>query len=574
MPLKPPRAPKTSKVHYAAQSESLTDVLLANTVAKWQAGMPEEERNLHRYSGHVERVHPETGQAEWVRGDWESLAEGALAFFREVLKFRPKPYQEEMVRRLCRRKRLCARAPRGAGKSAIMASIIIWFAVAHGECKIPTTAGSWRQLEEYLWPEIHKWVQRGDWTLLPKAEKPLLNNLSFEFDGARTRRAFAVTSDQPELIEGAHADAVLLVFDEAKAIVESIFDAAEGTLARGNKWAICASTPGSPTGRFYDIQSGKPGTEDWEVMHITYEDVRDGILDPEEREQYIQWAEQRKKQWGADSPMYRNHVLGEFADTNDEQVVPLAWVELAHERYAAWKKEGFPVEAQDVRKLGVDVAGQGKDRTCIARRVGYRIRKVTRHAKQQSPQVVALVLAEGREYPCVNIEADGMGAPIVQYAQRELRDLVDAQDPVYAQAGIRIYGVISGGKSEERDASGELRFRNTRSRMWWRMRELLDPANGYEVCLPPDPDLTADLTTPKWSLEGDMICVEKKDDIRKRLPKGRSTDAADAVIIAFHDRGTPVVTAQVKVEVNTGPGALETFYNPVRAWPGYGGRRW
>jgi hypothetical protein len=93
-------------------------------------------------------------------------------------------------------------------------------------------------------------------------------------------------------------------------------------------------------------------------------------------------------------------------------------------------------------------------------------------------------------------------------------------------------------RTDQRDISGELGFVNKRSAAWWSMREFLDPANDSHICLPPNDDLTAELTTPKWRVvSGGRIFVEGKDDIRKRL--GHSTDYADAVIQAFYTPPPP-----------------------------------
>lgn len=64
--------------------------------------------------------------------------------------------------------------------------------------------------------------------------------------------------------------------------------------------------------------------------------------------------------------------------------------------------------------------------------------------------------------------------------------------------------------------------------MWWRLREMLDPAFDPILALPPEDALTGELVAPKWWVTpGNKIAVESKEDIAKRL--GRSTDYADAV---------------------------------------------
>jgi hypothetical protein len=100
------------------------------------------------------------------------------------------------------------------------------------------------------------------------------------------------------------------------------------------------------------------------------------------------------------------------------------------------------------------------------------------------------------------------------------------------ELGHDVFAFNAAEKSEQIDMSGELGFVNMRSAAWWTMRELLDPANGFDIALPPNDRLTGDLTAPHWRVvSGGRIQVESKADIRKRL--GRSTDHGDAVVMAF-----------------------------------------
>jgi hypothetical protein len=85
--------------------------------------------------------------------------------------------------------------------------------------------------------------------------------------------------------------------------------------------------------------------------------------------------------------------------------------------------------------------------------------------------------------------------------------------------------------TDHKDRSKELGFLNKRAAAWWRLREMLDPAFGPELALPPDDLLTGDLTAPHWFVRsGAKIQIESKDEIKKRL--GRSPDSGDAVVQA------------------------------------------
>jgi hypothetical protein len=90
----------------------------------------------------------------------------------------------------------------------------------------------------------------------------------------------------------------------------------------------------------------------------------------------------------------------------------------------------------------------------------------------------------------------------------------------------------AGEASRARDRSGELGFANRKAEALWALREALDPANAPDIELPADETLVGDLVAPHWHVDSrSRIIIESKDDIRRRL--GRSTDAADAVVMAF-----------------------------------------
>ena len=108
-----------------------------------------------------------------------------------------------------------------------------------------------------------------------------------------------------------------------------------------------------------------------------------------------------------------------------------------------------------------------------------------------------------------------------------------ARDHLVAQ-GIIVEPVVFSQGSNALTRDGQLTFHNVRSELWWGVREALDPMTGDGIALPPDRRLAAQLAAPTWTLRGNAIVIESKDEIRKRL--GGSTDDADAVILAWHKR--------------------------------------
>src|SRR5262249_46062471 len=75
------------------------------------------------------------------------------------------------------------------------------------------------------------------------------------------------------------------------------------------------------------------------------------------------------------------------------------------------------------------------------------------------------------------------------------------------------------------------RLTNTRAAMYWRLREALEPETGDNLCLPPDPELLADLTAPRFEGRSSGIVVGAKGKMSARV--GRDPDAGDAVALHF-----------------------------------------
>ncbi len=458
-------------------------------------------------------------------------------------------YQDETLKNLVKHKRAAVRGPHGLGKTALNAITILWFAFTRDgtDWKVVTTASAWRQLTKYLWPEVHKWVRRVKWDAIgrPPLQRGVeLLDLSLKL---RTGEAFAVASDNADLIEGAHADHLLYIFDEGKAIPVETWDAAEGAFSTGDCMALAASTPGEPSGRFYDIQRKAPGYQDWWTKRVTKEEaIAAGRMERK-------WVEARRRQWGEKSAVYQNRVEGEFAASDEDGIIALADIERANQRWNDINDaaQSDPDVWGTLDRLGVDV-GRGGDPSVIARRHGFAIKGFDEINIKDVMSVTGRVrgiLAGNTDADAV-IDVIGIGAG----AFDRLRER--PQDESEPDVSSRVLGFNAAEHTDARDKSGELGFVNDRAWAWWTVRELLQ---DDIIALPPDDTLTGDLTAPKWKvMSGGRVQIEDKAEIRKRI--GRSTNYGDAVVQAFWKRtGGPKLD---EIE-RYGQGKMETSKLPA-----------
>ena len=453
---------------------------------------------------------------------------------------RPERYQLDFIDLCAPGRRVSLRSGHGVGKTATEALLLLWWALVSdamgADWKAITTASARNQLTRFLWPEIHKWARRLRWDLIGRPPFDPRTELLRQSLTLRYGSAFLLSppTHQEDVMEGGHADRLAYFFDEAKIILPKQWESAEGAFAsQGEHFFVAVSTPGASEGVFYDIHRRAPGYESWSVRHVTADEaVAAGRMRPD-------WVEEKRAQWGPDSAVFANRVLGEFADASDDGVIPLSWVEAAHARWAAWAESGS--EHSEPLMMATDV-GLSHDHTVHAYRSGSICTRLDVRGAQStmvtSGQIVRRLGADG---DCVRgiIDATGVGAGVFD----RVRELVG---PVSGHQVLAYHGAAGTGL---RDRSGELSFVNTRSAAWWSLRDRLHPDTGDNIALPSDDILTGDLTAPTWRLTSSAkIALENKEDLVRRM--GRSPDRGDAVVMLFWiDSRPPPAEMALDVEV-------------------------
>lgn len=78
----------------------------------------------------------------------------------------------------------------------------------------------------------------------------------------------------------------------------------------------------------------------------------------------VAWVDDMARKWGPESNLYRVRVLGEFPESEDDAMIPLAWIEEAVQRYRDMQAAGT-LPPPD--RLSLDVAtGVGRDAGVVA----------------------------------------------------------------------------------------------------------------------------------------------------------------------------------------------------------------
>ena len=234
-------------------------------------------------------------------------------------------------------------------------------------------------------------------------------------------------------------------------------------------------------------------------------------------------------------PLRSQMLKGDFVagiEDDANQLIPTAWIEAAMARWQPRNEKG-PMDS-----MGVDVSrgmmgavggGSSKDRTVISRRHGtwFDDLKAWKGINvQDGPAVATKVIELRRDNAVVHIDIVGVGTSPFDFL---------------VASHVQTVGLNGAAQSLGMDKSGQLKFTNQRSELWWRMREALDPTNPQPLYLPNDAELLADLAAPRWWLTPGGIQVEPKrtkpgadgkpGGLVARL--GRSPDKGDAVVMAL-----------------------------------------
>ncbi|MCD8313433.1 MAG: hypothetical protein LUC24_04665 [Bacteroidales bacterium] len=487
--------------------------------------------------------------AAW-RNDW-------CLFAREAFDVTLDPEQEAILRSVQTNPRTSVASGTARGKDFVAAVAALCFLYLtpkwRGDAlventKVALTAPTDRQVKNIMMPEISRLYSRAEARgfALPGGRLNAYDVRTCSSEWFLT--GFKADEHNHEAWSGFHAVNTMFVVTEASGISEDIFAAIEGNL-QGNSRILLVFNPNVPTGYAARSQKGDrwarfrlssltapnvvqrrtviPGQVDygWVLDKIANwcAPISSGEVSPEMDDFEFEGR------WYRPEDLFRAKVLGKFPKVGEDSLIPQQWLDMAHSRWEA--AGGVDPESAEPRMLGVDVAGMGRDCSCLVERHGDWVDRIFTYNSgggADHMRIAGMVheRRKGRRRDMrVSVDTIGEGAGV--YSR-----LLETDDPrmiiscKYSEAARR-------GDRPLTDATGQYQFLNMRAWLFWAMRDWLNPKNGSGAMLPPDPRLDEEATEIRWSFRSDgRICIEPKEDIRKRL--GRSPDRFDALANTFY----------------------------------------
>jgi hypothetical protein len=416
--------------------------------------------------------------------------------------------------------KVSVRSGHGIGKSSSAAWIILWHLETHDFGKIPCTAPSSHQLRDILWGELSKWRRHADTQSAALGVPPrfwISTLFRLVTDGlydpsAKEWGAFARTArkENPEALQGFHAQHLLYVIDEASGVPEEIFEAAEGALSTPGARVLLLANPTRNSGTF--AASHKHNRGEYTALHFRSQDSP--LVAPEYRERLV-------RKWGEGSNVVRVRADGDFPNQEDDVLISLELTEpcLTRER----------VDGAGARILGVDIAAYGSDRTTLVLRHGSLVEHIAVYANQSTMETVGKIVTRAAEWRAETITIDVIG--LGRGPADRLREVRREQGLPWTLVEVDV------SRAAPAYRRGEPKPRRLRDWLWVEMaRWLREDAPVFAWTTPAErqacEDLAGELASVTYTIDSHgLIVIEDKDSMRKRL--GHSPDLADALGCTF-----------------------------------------
>lgn len=433
--------------------------------------------------------------------------------------------------------------------------------------KVFMIAPTARQVEEIMFPEISRLFRRANSRGFNLPGRLVGLGIKTELE-EWFMSGFKADDKSVESWTGLHAANIMFVVTEASGLPQLVFDGIEGNLHGFFRFLI-AFNDNNGIGYASDTQKKTdwskfrldnlnapnvvfkkeidegtfekiPGQVEWSRVN---EQVNDWctIISPSDFSEAagdFYWENENGRFCYRPNDLFRVKVRGMAPLVSSASLVPQLWIDLAKER---WKKHNGQKAAN--LRLGVDIAGMGRDSSSFCFRYGNYIEKfrvINSGGEPRHMEMVGHALIDVKanynvsedKYPQVFIDTVGEGAGVFSRLLELKRD-----ESNKSLINTPIHSVKNGESAERgghklKDITGQYEFKNMRDYLYWAVRDWLNPDNHKDAMLPADYDYFG-LTKLLWNLRSDgSIELEKKEDLISRIK--RSPDVEDSIMVTFY----------------------------------------
>lgn len=405
----------------------------------------------------------------------------------------------------------------GVGKSALVAWLILWAISTFEDTRGVVTANTEGQLKTKTWAELGKWYQ----LFIARSLFSFTATAIYIKDDPDREKSWRIdmipwTREKSEAFAGMHnkGKRILVLFDEASAIDDLIYEVTEGALTDANTQIIWCrfGNPTKTTGKFFSnctnygwiAEQGKPIQEGHKNRRNVYTRVDSRTVRFTNKIQTQAWVDE----YGEDSDFVRVRVKGMFPRAGFSNYISPDIVMAARRRKmmeSVWR----PFQMI----LAIDPARFGDDFSVISLRQGIKLHWQMSLSGFDGPdlagRVVEIVRKEMGKISCIAYDAIGNGADLDSMLRRTpgLPQLIPVQ-----------WG---------QPAKDDKMYFNQRSECWGTMRTWLETAS-----IPDDDELAEQLSSLDYGYDARLrIQLESKKDAKKKGIK--SPDKADSLALSF-----------------------------------------
>lgn len=469
-----------------------------------------------------------------------------VGFCRNILGVEPWSAQVRILESVRDHMRTAVRSGHKIGKSRSAAIVAWWWFCGWPDARAVMSSTTARQVDQILWREVRMVRARGGRCVgcrlemeaaikagMPQVEaqhrwpRPCAHSALIEEEPgelARTgvksddfREIVGFTAKESEAVAGISGENLLYIVDEASGIPQLIFDAIEGNRA-GDARLVMFSNPTRNEGEFYEAFHAK--SRFYNGITVSSEETPN-VVSGEKLVPGLAtraWVEEKKDEWGEESPLYKIRVKGEHATHEEGKIFSVHAIEEAEKRWPETAEQGRLF-------VGLDPAGETGlgDETAMAPRRGLKLLALHVHLGLSTDGIVTHLVALlttlklPRETPVVVIDREG---PIGVELYAKLRTYLEEKKNKGA------FELVAVRASDRAQRQPDLYHRQRDALTANLARWVRDGGAILE-----DTKLAKELHAMEWEQNANgLLKVTPKEKLKKLL--GRSPDRYDALALS------------------------------------------